>query len=410
MEKAAEPSQRSARSISSTWSEQGQVWAAFENRYSSIIPLYSKDDDNEPALKKSDVLSRARQVHEVIFSIMYGQDLFLDLAQPIKMTVELLADIIAYADLYCILELATAKLEQQFMRLPELWKDVSLHSRFYLGVGYHLRSLEIFTDAMKHVVGQGFPQHSLYTDQILDTVYFPDEILKLEDRLRAAVSYEINDCVKVWSKVLACRAQEMTYEKPIHRRPLNPFETKVRHLAKSTIMSWIMINILGILDFDRPAGLVLRRIRFLNKAVQEQAIGFLGLKALRQLATTNAVPYNQLTHDLKTQLSRLKDGGMLCSFDHGSLCAHYETDTDYSHSFVYEGYLHDCSGHRPWRGPADRNGFDELEVEIASQEWLDLVGIKADQTAWQKLLDEEAEDAAAIQDAELPSTVDWPEV
>jgi hypothetical protein len=197
--------------------------------YEAIIPDYDRKPHVFP--KKSDVIHRFYEVHNAIFKMIYGQQFQLNNLKPIRYSVELLANIIAAADMYGTLDQVSPYLERRFLDLPGLWKDVARIPRFYLGVSFHLQSDDIFVDAMKQAVGRGCVQRDVRYNSISEPGYFSDQVYILEDSLRRELTRKISDTVRDWSKILACRPREMTYERA-RSRPLNPGDTRIRHIAK----------------------------------------------------------------------------------------------------------------------------------------------------------------------------------
>jgi hypothetical protein len=182
--------------------------------------------------KKSEILAREQRIHNAIFAIIYGQEFILSKMACVKAIVDLLADILECAHFYNILAIASQPLEKQFLELPGLWKDVSLHPHFYLGIGYHLRSRDIFIDAMKHLVGRGSLQHIMRND--VGSGFFSEDVFLLEDSLRRELTSAISSCVNTWSKVLACRPRETTYDTHNSKAPLalpdeSPIYRQIRH-------------------------------------------------------------------------------------------------------------------------------------------------------------------------------------
>lgn len=200
---------------------------------------------------------------------------------------------------------------------------------------------------------------------------------------------KISDMVRDWSKILACRPREMTYEKA-RSRPLSPGDMRIRHTAKNALMNWLVINVLGKLNFDQPNGPAIRSMHRICKAARESDVTILGTKGIEKLAAQNSISAKQIEDAVKTKLDRmnLHEPSNVLSHSNGN-CAKYETDSFCSHSDV-EGRLRQI----PWEIREELPAMEEIETEPASQEWLDLLGVKHDEHGWQRMLDEEtAEDA-----------------
>ena len=102
-----------------------------------------------------DELNTSIIAHKIAFALLYQQQVVIDVDQDIETTISYLTNVIALGEFYVFLPAIAHQLEALILEQPCLWKNVSVEPIIYIAIGKKLRSTEIFSDAMRHYVGQG---------------------------------------------------------------------------------------------------------------------------------------------------------------------------------------------------------------------------------------------------------------
>jgi hypothetical protein len=116
-----------------------------------------------------------------------------------------LADMIYFAHLYNLHDLASHQIEEVFLEIEGLERYYHHCPVFLLEVGYHLEAEVTFVDAIRYCAGK---------DSLASST-LPDSVLELEVDIREHFSESICKQIQGISQALAFREQrETTYEKP----------------------------------------------------------------------------------------------------------------------------------------------------------------------------------------------------
>jgi hypothetical protein len=100
-----------------------------------------------------------------------------------------LADMIYFAHLYSLLDLASHQMEGAFLEIEGLERYYHNCPVFFLEVGCHLQSEVVFAHAMRYCVGKG----------LLASSTLPDSVLELEVDIREHFSESIGKQIQAIS-------------------------------------------------------------------------------------------------------------------------------------------------------------------------------------------------------------------
>lgn len=285
-------------------------WRLYKGLYTDLFTTYHGRDG--PVVRIEDMCScsllslcdecaerlarvRVLEVHRCILDLIYGKSLRFPDIQPTDMKILFLADLIYFADLYNILDIASDKIEQVFLQIEGLQEHYHNSPVFFVEVGYYLRSMTIFTEGLKYAVGK--------RQLRLGYTNLPDSVAELEANIRELFCQHLSRRIQNISRVLAFREhKERRYEKP--HRPLTRHQLKIRDIAKSTLMNWVTGNILAILDLDDiTMTLPASNWHKLMMAVAEKDVKHLHGISVPRLASRFDVPPITLGAAIKEQLS-----------------------------------------------------------------------------------------------------------
>jgi hypothetical protein len=150
-----------------------------------------------------------------------------------------LADMIYFAHLYNLLDLASHQIEGAFLEIEGLERYYHNCPVFLPEVGYQLEAEVIFADAMRYCVG---------SDSLASST-LPDSVLELEVVIREHFFESIGKQIQAISQSLAFREQrETTYEKPYRSLTDNRSSAKDTRGRQNNATNWVTRNFLQILQ------------------------------------------------------------------------------------------------------------------------------------------------------------------
>lgn len=109
----------------------------------------ARTQDEGVTLCVETVRQESQLEHRTLFSLLYK--LNPDLRD---LSYRNFANMVAIAELYGLFELIAPALREQLLTLPDLWRDVRDNTCFHLALAKKLRCKEVYTDAMRHFLGQ----------------------------------------------------------------------------------------------------------------------------------------------------------------------------------------------------------------------------------------------------------------
>lgn len=168
------------------------TYAPFAQSYSKLMPLLTSDAKTEQeyqwvepteklelqSAKKATLYVRA--IWKCFISLLYGKPFASTYMSSIPKRMRFIANVVAYAHYYGVLDIISPSLEQMATQPNGLWKFVAENSRFSLMLGYHMKALGIYVDAVKHMVGPTLFQSSLTSctmnRDVSDSFILPSEV------------------------------------------------------------------------------------------------------------------------------------------------------------------------------------------------------------------------------------------
>lgn len=185
--------------------------------------------------------------HKILFASLMGVDFELDGLSTVEAAV-CLANVCAYAIFYQMLPAVAKAVRQKLENLKGLWKHVAEHPEFYLVLGSVLRSEEIFTDAVRHVVGPQDSSLIVQSHWVESRIESPATLLILYKK-RAELDLAVAD--------LGDRLRRLCYYYPYWaffdtRNPKMDTENdKAVYLARGIFTEWLNIKLSSSLSHKR---------------------------------------------------------------------------------------------------------------------------------------------------------------
>ena len=82
-------------------------------------------------------------------------------SESIDAVAEIVADVIAYAELYDFLPQVASGLSRELRQCSKLWEDITTNPQFYLAVAVKLKDEAVFVEALRHVAATTRPNEYL---------------------------------------------------------------------------------------------------------------------------------------------------------------------------------------------------------------------------------------------------------
>jgi hypothetical protein len=288
--------------------------------------------------------------------------------------IQILAEIIYYADLYGIMNIVSKKVERQLINIEDLEIGVKWNPMFFLFVGYYLHSEVLFTQAFMNVVG---------TDMLDCTnVTVPTDIILTERELRIRLVKGLSGFVQDVSRVLAFeKKKERLYDSRGRKHlprygNLSSTQSKIREVAKKAIMNWFTTNILMYIDFSEPMRMCTQDWILFCDAVEARDYSMLEPGGVKSLAARSGLDAPSIEEALKEELKRLDQ-----TIPMKSRIIDEEDEQRFKVDFsTWQGYE---SWYLPWRHrlyelgvQEERRDIEEFVTKPAEKEYLDLMGLE----------------------------------
>jgi hypothetical protein len=124
----------------------------------------------------------------VIFSLVYGKPVALNLEGDVSKVTGFLANLLVYADYYGLLGLVRVPVEKWLSSLSGIWVDIRDNARSWVGLSRLLLSEPFFRDAMKPMAGS-----LTWAGDIFDSSNLPADVREVAERVEFDVKREDED-------------------------------------------------------------------------------------------------------------------------------------------------------------------------------------------------------------------------
>jgi hypothetical protein len=110
----------------------------------------------KPRVGHRTIISESLNLPRLLFTLVYGKDLRMTSKRMTPRLASFLADFLAYADFYGLLEVVSPHVERWALSLPGIWEDVRAEPKFWVAFSRLILLEKLFDDALKHMVGNGY--------------------------------------------------------------------------------------------------------------------------------------------------------------------------------------------------------------------------------------------------------------
>ncbi|KAL9114689.1 MAG: hypothetical protein Q9227_001367 [Pyrenula ochraceoflavens] len=327
-----------------------------------------------------DVYHNTVRTHQYLFALLFGKPVMFpdEIDEGWRLDrAEFLANVAYYADYYGMMPLVAKILGERLVAVDDTWTTLDsatyewfdmggrMISRFYLLLGYYIRSKKVFVKALQRVVGDG----SLGRKRDENGIPVPDVVRILVSEAR----FELQDKIRTVENDLyeAVGVDDSHHSRSRLEFPGCPKEqVKLTHLSKLFLQNWMNTH---LRESKNPYGVNPTNLCRLIQAAASRSLWIFGKDAMKVMGERFNVNANQLAKAVRNRLWKLSNVvdrqrlEKFLVFDTGTPYYYYNASALIGRAIGDEEL--------PWVPWPDVE-IKEVQAEEASEEWLRVVGLK----------------------------------